>query len=218
MHAIRQHEHGGPDVLRWEEVPDPEPGPGQVRVAVEAAGVHLLDTSIRAGETGGPFPPPELPMTPGREVAGKVDGLGPDADPSWLGRRVVVHLGMASGGYAERAVADQDALFAVMGYQFTRRFSLYAGINGSPGTRSLQGSHPFWLGHDRVMADEFFRPYFAFGTWAQGEVVPGFWYNAFVGNNSSSLGIKATQLDRTMSAGASVWWMPTSADCVSVSL
>lgn len=104
---------------------------------------------------------------------------------------------------------DQDALFAVMGYQFTRRFSLYAGINGSPGTRSLQGSHPFWLGHDRVMADEFFRPYFAYGTWAQGEVVPGFWYNAFVGNNSSSLGIKATQLDRDMSAGASVWWMPT---------
>jgi hypothetical protein len=104
---------------------------------------------------------------------------------------------------------DQDALFGVIGYQFTRRFSLYAGINGSPGTRSLQGSHPFWLGHDRVMADEFFRPYFAFGTWAQGEITPGLWYNAFVGNNSSSLGIKAAQLDRDMSAGASVFWMPT---------
>jgi hypothetical protein len=100
-------------------------------------------------------------------------------------------------------------LFGVIGYQFTRRFSLYAGINGSPGTRSLQGSHPFWLGHDRVMADEFFRPYFAFGTWAQGEITPGLWYNAFVGNNSSSLGIKAAQLDRDMSAGASVFWMPT---------
>jgi hypothetical protein len=104
---------------------------------------------------------------------------------------------------------DQDALFGVIGYQFTRRFSLYAGINGSPGTRSLQGSHPFWLGHDRVMADEFFRPYFAFGTWAQGEITPGLWYNAFVGNNSSSLGIKAAQLDRDMSAGASMFWMPT---------
>ena len=104
---------------------------------------------------------------------------------------------------------DQDAIFGVLGYQFDRRFSLYAGINGTPGTRSLQGSHPYWLGHDRVMADEFFRPYFAFGTWAQGEIAPGLWYNTFAGNNSSSLGIKAAQLDRTMSTGVSAWWMPT---------
>jgi hypothetical protein len=104
---------------------------------------------------------------------------------------------------------DQDAIFGILGYQFGRKFSVYAGINGSPGTRSLQGSHPYWLGHDRVMADEFFRPYFAFGTWTQGELTPGLWYNAFVGNNSSSLGIQAVQLDRTPSAGASTWWMPT---------
>ena len=104
---------------------------------------------------------------------------------------------------------DQDALFASMGYQFSRKFSLYAGINGLPGTRSVQGSHPYWLGHDRVMADEFFRPYFGYGVWAQGEITPGLWYNAQVGNSSSSLGIKATQLDREMSYGASMWWMPT---------
>ena len=104
---------------------------------------------------------------------------------------------------------DQDGLFASMGYQFSRKFSLYAGINGLPGTRSLQGSHPYWLGHDRVMADEFFRPYFGYGIWAQGEPIPGLWYNAQVGNNSSSLGIKAAQLDREVSYGASVWWMPT---------
>jgi hypothetical protein len=59
------------------------------------------------------------------------------------------------------------------------------------------------------MADEFFRPYFTMGTWAQGEVRPGLWYNAMVGNNSSTLGVKATQLDRKASYGASVWWMPT---------
>jgi hypothetical protein len=104
---------------------------------------------------------------------------------------------------------DQDALFAVMGYQFHRRFSLYTGINGTPGTRSMQGSHPYWLGHDRLMADEFFRPYFAFGTWASGELMPGLWYNAMVGNNSSALGIRAVQLDRHFSTGASMWWMPT---------
>ena len=56
---------------------------------------------------------------------------------------------------------DQKNFFAGIGYQFTRQFSVYAGLNGLPGTRSLQGSHPYWLGHDRVMADEFFRPYFS---------------------------------------------------------
>jgi hypothetical protein len=104
---------------------------------------------------------------------------------------------------------DQKNIFASFGYQFSRKFSLYAGLNGLPGTRSLQGSHPYWLGHDRVMADEFFRPYFSYGVWAQGEVVPGLWYNAMIANNLSALGIKATQLDRDFGAGASVWWMPT---------
>ena len=104
---------------------------------------------------------------------------------------------------------DQDAIFGVIGYQFSRKFSLYAGLNGLPGTRSIQGSHPFWLAPDRVMADEFFRPYFTNGAWAQGEVIPGLWYNAIVGNNNSSLGIKAVELDRKLSYGASLWYMPT---------
>ncbi len=104
MHAIRQYEFGPAENLRHEEVPDPEPGAGQVRIRVGAAGVHLLDTFIRAGMTGGPFPPPTLPMTPGREVAGVVDRLGAEVEPDLLGRRVVAHLGMASGGYAELAV------------------------------------------------------------------------------------------------------------------
>jgi NADPH2:quinone reductase len=110
MHAIRQHTFGPADTLVWEEVPDPVPGPEQVRIAVDAAGVHLLDTKIRAGESGGPFPLPDLPMTPGREVAGRVDRVGPGVDEAWLGRRAVAHLGMASGGYAERALAPVAAL------------------------------------------------------------------------------------------------------------
>jgi hypothetical protein len=104
---------------------------------------------------------------------------------------------------------DQKNFFAGLGYQFSRRFSVYAGLNGLPGTRSLQGSHPYWLGHDRVMADEFFRPYFSNGVWAQGEVTPGLWYNVMAANNLSALGIKATQMDRTWGTGASMWWMPT---------
>ena len=71
---------------------------------------------------------------------------------------------------------DQDAIFANLGYQFSRKFSLYAGLTGNPGSRSLNGSHPFWLGHDRVMADEFFRPFFGSGIYATGEALPGLWY------------------------------------------
>jgi hypothetical protein len=93
---------------------------------------------------------------------------------------------------------DQKAIFAVMGYQFSKKFSLYGGLNGLPGTRSLQGSHPYWLGNDRVMADEFFRPFFTNSVWASGELTPGLWYLGMVGNNLSALGITATQLTRSL--------------------
>src|SRR3954471_12287757 len=94
VHAIRQHEFGPPENLRYEEVPDPRPGAGQVGIAVRACGVHLVDTMLRKGSYGGPFGLPELPMTPGREVAGVIDELGDGVEEAWLGRRVVVHLGM----------------------------------------------------------------------------------------------------------------------------
>jgi hypothetical protein len=123
----------------------------------------------------------------------------------WVGNRKLIYNVV----FWTVNTTDQDALFTVLGYQFHRRFSIYSGINGSPGTRSLQGSHPYWLGHDRVMADEFFRPYFAFSVWGQGELVPGLWYNAALANNSSSLGVTAAQLDRHMTTGGSMWWMPT---------
>jgi NADPH2:quinone reductase len=96
-------------------VPDPEPGPGQVRIAVAVAGVHFIDTAIRARRRMGPMPPPELPQIPGREVAGTVDALGPGVDVAWLGRRVVAHLGPSSGGYAELAVREVDAVHPLDG-------------------------------------------------------------------------------------------------------
>src|SRR5689334_23278959 len=111
--AIRQYEFGPAEKLVFEEVPAPVPGVGQVRVAVAAAGVHLVDTVIRQGVVGGPFPLPRLPMTPGREVAGVVDVVGAGMGSEWLGRRVVAHLGQASGGYAELAVARAESLHEV---------------------------------------------------------------------------------------------------------
>ncbi len=110
MHAIRLHAFGPAENLRYEEVDDPRPGPGQARIAVAAAGVHLIDTVLREGRPMGPLALPELPTIPGREVAGVVDAVGPQVDDRWLGRRVVAHLGPASGGYAELAVREIEAL------------------------------------------------------------------------------------------------------------
>jgi NADPH2:quinone reductase len=110
MYAAVLHEFGPAENLRYEPVADPKPGAGQVRIAVRAAGVHLIDTSIRSGRPGVSGPAPALPLIGGREVAGVVDEVGPDVDESWRGRRVVAHLGTLGAGYAELAVADAGAL------------------------------------------------------------------------------------------------------------
>ncbi|MFC3998188.1 zinc-binding dehydrogenase [Nocardiopsis sediminis] len=117
MHAIRLYEFGPAENLLYEEVPDPVPGEGQVRVDVAASGVHVVDTRLRQGPVGGPFPAPSLPTTPGREVAGVVGAVGPGTDPGWAGRRVVVHLGPAgAGGYAEQVVAEAASLHELPGH------------------------------------------------------------------------------------------------------
>ncbi|NUO43482.1 MAG: zinc-binding dehydrogenase [Streptomyces sp.] len=115
MHAIRLHAFGPAENLVHERVEDPRPGPGQVRIAVRAAGVHLLDTALREGAQG-PLPePPRLPTIPGREVAGVVESLGDGVAALWLGKRVVAHLGFAPGGYAELAVTDVDRVHEIPG-------------------------------------------------------------------------------------------------------
>jgi hypothetical protein len=104
---------------------------------------------------------------------------------------------------------DQTTLYGFVGYQFHQKFNVYAGINTLGGTRSVMGSHPFWLANDRVMADEFFRPSFTGGAWVNGELIPGLWYHVAVTNNLSQLGVTAGQLDRGLGTGATLWWMPT---------
>ncbi len=83
MKAIRVHELGGPEVLRLEEVATPEPGPGQARVKVAAAGVNFIEVYQRKGQYK-----MALPYTPGSEGAGVVDALGPGTDALKVGDRV----------------------------------------------------------------------------------------------------------------------------------
>ncbi|MEU6546606.1 zinc-binding dehydrogenase [Streptomyces sp. NPDC046859] len=115
MHAIRLHTFGPAENLSYEEVDDPRPAPGQVRIAVRAAGVHLLDTALREGFQGPSPQPTPLPTIPGREVAGVVESLGEGVAALWLGKRVVAHLGFAPGGYAELAVTDVERLHEIPG-------------------------------------------------------------------------------------------------------
>ena len=71
--AIRMHQHGGPEVLRWEEVDPGTPGPGEALVRHEAVGLNYIDIYHRSGL----YPLPALPATPGMEAAGVVEAIGP---------------------------------------------------------------------------------------------------------------------------------------------
>jgi NADPH2:quinone reductase len=100
MKAIRVHEFGEPEVLGLEEVPTPQPGPGQVLVRMHAIGVNPIETYIRAGTYA--YKPP-LPYTPGNDGAGLVEQVGPDVNESKPGDRVYI-AGSISGTYAEFAL------------------------------------------------------------------------------------------------------------------
>ena len=102
-HAIRVHEAGAPEVLKWEEVDVGEPGPGQVRLRQEAAGLNFIDVYHRTGL----YPQP-LPFTPGVEGAGVVEAVGEGVADLKVGDRVA--YGGPVGGYAEARLAPADRL------------------------------------------------------------------------------------------------------------
>jgi NADPH2:quinone reductase len=94
MKAVRVHEIGGPEVLKYEEVPTPTPGEGELLVRLAASGVNYTDVQLRAGRN-----PVPLPATPGREGAGVVEALGPGATGFAEGDRVA--YAPVQGSYAE---------------------------------------------------------------------------------------------------------------------
>ncbi|MFD5268835.1 zinc-binding dehydrogenase [Streptomyces sp. NPDC058335] len=120
MRAVVLHTFGPAENLRYETVVDPVPGPGQVRITVRAAGVHMVETMIRSGLVSESLPPrPELPSIFGGEVAGTVDLVGAGVDPAWIGRDVVTSAA-TPGGYAELAVTDLESVHRVpdgLGYE-----------------------------------------------------------------------------------------------------
>jgi len=107
---------------------------------------------------------------------------------------------------------NQVAVGGALTYNFGKYMTLGVGWNAYPGTQSLQGSHPYWESYDRVMADEYFRPFFSQGVFGQGTLFPRFQYRWMVGNNNSNLDVPATRLDRDLSAGFALTWLPTTGE------
>jgi putative PIG3 family NAD(P)H quinone oxidoreductase len=109
VRAVTIAEPGGPEVLRWTEVPDPEPGPGEVVVDVVATAVNRADLMQRQGL----YPPPAgAPPYPGLECSGRISAIGPDtAGPFQVGDEVCALLG--GGGYAERVAVPVAQLLPV---------------------------------------------------------------------------------------------------------
>lgn len=106
MHAVRVESHGGPEQLQWKEIPDPRPGPGQVVVAVRAAGVNFIDTYQRTG-----LYPIEPPFTSGMEGSGVVRELGEGVADFRVGDRVA--WTSCQGSYAEYLVGSAENMVPV---------------------------------------------------------------------------------------------------------
>lgn len=110
MKAIRIHQFGPTeDVLKYEDVPTPEPGPDEVLIQVEAASLNRADLGLRKGTYR--VSPDELPIIPGREFAGAIEKAGANAGAFKLGQRVVAYTG--KGGYAEYATAKAAEIRSV---------------------------------------------------------------------------------------------------------
>lgn len=106
------------------------------------------------------------------------------------------------------AGAASIVVAGTVGWQFNPALTITGGYTGVPGSRSLVNTFPFFTASDRSMADNFFRPGFTQGFWANGELVDGLNYLVFVGNGLNTLNISATKIDTNLLYSGSVWWEP----------
>jgi NADPH2:quinone reductase len=110
--AIRVHQFGGAEVLKLEELPDPQPGPGQVVIRVGAAGVNPVEAYVRTGTYASK---PSLPYTPGTDAAGVVTSVGSDVKRVKAGDRVYT-TGSKTGTYAEQTLCDEASVHPLPGH------------------------------------------------------------------------------------------------------
>jgi len=106
-HAIRVHEHGGPEVLKWERIEVGDPGPGEVKIRQTAIGLNFIDVYHRTGL----YPQPSLPFIPGSEGAGVVTAVGLGVRDLKVGRHVA-YAGV-TGAYAEQRLVPADRVVKI---------------------------------------------------------------------------------------------------------
>ena len=143
MKAVRAHEIGGPEVLKYEDVADPVPEAGQALVDIKSIGVNYTDVSSRKGTN----PPASFPWTPGREAAGVVTDVGEGVTEVAVGDRVA--YAMHTGSYAQKAAVPSRLLVelpqsmdfatgsAAMLQGMTAHFLVFGITRLNPGDRAL---------------------------------------------------------------------------------
>jgi hypothetical protein len=115
---------------------------------------------------------------------------------------------------ATQGQGAQVVLAGNLAYEFSPHFVLAGGITSLPGVRTTEGNFPFWLNVDnRMLADEFFRPSYTSGFWIRGDITPTLRYQAMIGNNLSTLGVSAAQLDNHFNTiSSALVWEPTTGE------
>ncbi|MDX1377515.1 MAG: quinone oxidoreductase [Anaerolineales bacterium] len=152
MKIVRVHAYGGIDVLKYEDVEKPEPGEGEARVRIEAAGVNFIDIYHRVGRYPG-----KLPFTLGQEAGGVVDAVGPNVTDVMPGDRVV--YASVQGSYAEYAIVpawylvpvpkevDMQLATAVMEQGMTAHYLTHSTYPLKPGETALVHAASGGVGH-----------------------------------------------------------------------
>jgi hypothetical protein len=128
----------------------------------------------------------------------------------WLVNQKFRYFLYAWTSNASQGLPAQVVLAGNVNFNLSKYFNIAGGITSLPGTRSVEGNFPFWLGVDtRLIADEFFRPSYTSGIWARGQITKGLSYQTMLGNNLSTLGVSAAQLNNKFNTtSTALIWTP----------
>lgn len=186
MRAAVFHAPGGPEVLRYEEMPTPEPGPGSVRIKVKAAGVNRRDLWVRQGAFGTP-PDPHIP---GSDAAGEIDALGAGVKGVEEGQRVVINPGISCGRCAACLAGDHPACSAFSLVEGTyAEYVVVPAANVVPMPSGLTFAEAASIGIPFVTAES---------AWLKAGVKPG--HTVAIWGASGGLGVAAIELAKLRGA------------------
>jgi hypothetical protein len=102
---------------------------------------------------------------------------------------------------------------AALTYVFDKTFALSAGVSALPAVHTNMGNWPLWMGAERNIGDDYLKPGYTQGIWAEGRIAPRLFYKVVLGNNINTVAIDPSQLDRNLNTiSGALWWMPTTGE------